>query len=149
MSSGAEAIGRQAIESLIPHADAMCLLDCVIEWNAERIVTATSSHRSPTNPLRSRGKLRALHLCEYGAQAMAIHGGLVARASGTVARPGFLVSLRDVKLHRDFVHDLAGELIVEAHCLVESPGSWQYRFEARHARELLAQGRAAVIARSA
>jgi predicted hotdog family 3-hydroxylacyl-ACP dehydratase len=136
------------IESLIPHAGSMCLLERVIEWDAEHIVLATATHRSPTNPLRSSGRLRALHLCEYGAQAMAVHGGLIARAAGKTAQPGFLVSLRDVKLNRDYVDDLPGELTVRAERLMESMGSWQYRFAVSHNDELLAEGRAAVIARS-
>ena len=137
------------IESLIPHAGSMCLLERVIEWDAEHIVLATATHRSSTNPLRSGGRLRALHLCEYGAQAMAVHGGLIARAAGKVAQPGFLVSLRDVQLNREYVDDLSGELTVRAERLMESLGSWQYRFAVSHDSELLAEGRAAVIARSA
>jgi predicted hotdog family 3-hydroxylacyl-ACP dehydratase len=133
------------IESLIPHAGAMCLLDRVVEWTSEHIVLATSTHRSPTNPLRSGGRLRALHLCEYGAQAMAVHGGLIAQAAGKTANPGLLVSLRDVKLNRDSVDELPGELTVRAERLMESPGSWQYRFVIHHGDELLAEGRAAVM----
>jgi predicted hotdog family 3-hydroxylacyl-ACP dehydratase len=135
------------IESLIPHTGAMCLLERVIEWDAESISLGTHTHHSVTNPLRSNGRLRSLHLCEYGAQAMAVHGGLVAQAAGTTARPGFLVSLRDVKLYRDYVDDLLGELLVRAERLMESLGSWQYRFVVGHANETLAEGRAAVIAR--
>jgi hypothetical protein len=54
-----------------------------------------------------------------------------------------------VKLNRDYVDDLPGELTVRAERLVESLGSWQYRFAVSHSDELLADGRAAVIARSA
>ena len=45
------------------------------------------------NPLRINGRLRAVNLCEYGAQAMAVHGGLrgTVRAS---TEAGLLVSLR-------------------------------------------------------
>lgn len=140
-------LNRAAIEVLIPHRGAMCLLERVLEWDAERIRIATATHRSPQNPLRSHGRLRALHLCEYGAQAMAVHGGLIAQAAGTRARPGLLVSLREVALHCEYVDDLPGELEVEARRLLESAGSWQYAFAVRHAGERLAEGRAAVIAR--
>lgn len=140
---------REAIAALIPHRGAMCLLERVLEWDAERIVLATATHRAPDNPLRSAGRLRALHLCEYGAQAMAVHGGLVARGEGRRAEPGLLVSLRAVTLHCDAVHDLPGELHVEAARLMAGAGSWQYRFCVRHAERTLAEGRAAVIARPA
>ena len=138
---------RDAIAALIPHQGAMCLLDRVIEWDKDHVLLATSTHRLPENPLRLDGRLRAVHLCEYGAQAMAVHGGLSAQAEGRTARPGFLVSLRDVKLNVDFVDQLEGELHVHAHRLLESAGSWQYSFEVRHGEAVLATGRAAIIAR--
>src|SRR5215212_1866660 len=96
-------LGREAIAALIPHQGAMCLLDRVVDWDKDHVVLATATHRSAENPLRLDGRLRAVHLCEYGAQAMAVHGGLVARAQGQAARPGWLVSLREVKLNIDFV----------------------------------------------
>ncbi len=144
-SDRARPIGREAIAALIPHQGAMCLLDRVLEWDANRILLATASHRSKDNPLRSGGRLRTLHLCEYGAQAMAVHGGLMAQAAGSRAQPGMLVSLREVRFHRDYIEDLSGELEVEARRLIESAGSWQYSFVVRHGGDRLAEGRAAVM----
>ena len=141
-------LGRDAIAALIPHQGAMCLLDRVVEWDKDHVVLATSTHRAADNPLRLDGRLRAIHLCEYGAQAMAVHGGLTAQADGRAAKPGFLVSLRDVNLTVDYVEDLTGELIVTARRLLESAGSWQYSFEVSHDGAMLASGRAAIIARS-
>ena len=140
-------LGRDAIAALIPHQGAMSLLDRVVEWDKDHIVLATSTHRAADNPLRLDGRLRAIHLCEYGAQAMAVHGGLSAQADGKTARPGFLVSLRDVNLQVDFIDSLSGELLVSAQRLLESAGSWQYSFEVTHAGEPIATGRAAIIAR--
>jgi predicted hotdog family 3-hydroxylacyl-ACP dehydratase len=140
-------LGREAILALIPHQGAMCLLDRVVEWDRDRIVLATTTHRAADNPLRLDGRLRAVHLCEYGAQAMAVHGGLSAQADGKTARPGFLVSLRDVTLNVDFIDTLQGELVISARRLLESAGSWQYSFEATHAGDTIATGRAAIMAR--
>jgi len=70
----------------------MCLLDTVVGWDDERIHLETDSHRRADKPLRSDGVLRAVHLCEYGAQAMAVHGGLLAQRAGTVAAPGLLAT---------------------------------------------------------
>ena len=140
-------LGRDAIAALIPHQGAMCLLDRVLEWDKDRVVLATGTHRAADNPLRLDGRLRAVHLCEYGAQAMAVHGGLCAQADGKTARPGFLVSLRDVKLQLDFIDQLDGELLVSAQRLLESAGSWQYTFDVTHAGEVIATGRAAIMAR--
>ena len=114
-------IGRDAILSLVPHAGAMCLWDEVVAWDATRIELRAANHHDPAHPLRSAGRLRALHLCEYGAQAMAVHGGLRARERGGVAAPGLLVALRGVVLHVDRVDDLLGPLEGSAEQLAESP----------------------------
>jgi len=134
-------------QDLIPHRGAMCLLENVLYWDDARIHLDASSHRDPTNPLRSDGKLRCVHLCEYGAQAMAVHGGLLARREGGCAAPGFLVSLRAVKLHVARVDDIHGPLDVYAEKLLADATGWQYAFRIEHAAQLLAEGRAAVMPR--
>ena len=132
-------------EHLIPHRGTMCLLDSVVDWDDVRIHLMATSHRHAGNPLRSDGVLRAVHLCEYGAQAMAVHGGLLAQRDGAVAAPGLLVSLRAVKLYADRVDDLPGDIDVHAEKLLDASGSWQYAFRVEHAGHLLAEGRAAVV----
>ncbi len=138
-------LGRDELAGLIPHQGTMCLLDRVIEWDDGHVVLATATHRAPDNPLRADGRLRGLHLCEYGAQAMAVHGGLSVRPSRGAAQSAFLVSLRDVQLHVDFIEELPGELQVTAHKLLAGGGSWVYAFEVLHGGRVLAQGRAAAI----
>jgi predicted hotdog family 3-hydroxylacyl-ACP dehydratase len=132
------------IPDLVPHAGLMCLLERIVRWDEESVTTATTSHRAATNPLAVDGRLHAIHLCEYGAQAMAVHGGLAALAGGTGSSPGLLVSLRDVTLDCEFVEGFAGELIVEARRLHASGAAWQYEFRVEHAGRQLAQGRAVV-----
>lgn len=131
------------IATLIPHQGGMCLLEDVVQWDHSRIVLTTSTHRSLDNPLRVDGKLRAVHLCEYGAQAMAVHGAL--KAAPGRAPPGMLVSLRSVTFAREYIHDLAGELRVEAVCLQASESSQQYSFKVIHDDQTVAEGRAAVL----
>ena len=138
-------IDRATIASLVPHGGAMCLWDEVVDWNAERIVLRSAGHRDPAHPLRSHGRLRALHLCEYGAQAMAVHGGLRAREGGGVAPPGMLVALRGVELHCARLDDLQGEIECEAEALIAGEDAQQYRFTIRHGATVLAEGRAAVM----
>ena len=133
------------IEALVPHKYAMCLWDEVLDWDAQRIHLRATNHRDPDHPLRSDGQLRALHLCEYGAQAMAVHGGLRAQEMGTRARAGFLVALRGVQLHVARIDLLPGVLECEAEILAEAEGSQQYSFRICHAGLLLAEGRAAVM----
>jgi predicted hotdog family 3-hydroxylacyl-ACP dehydratase len=140
---------EERIASVVPHAGRMCLLERVIRWDEQSLTVATATHRDPANPLAHGGRLRAIHLCEYGAQAMAVHGGLLATARGERARPGLLVSLRDVVLACDFVEDLEGELVVEATRVHGGADAWQYDFRISHAGRLLAQGRATVSLASA
>jgi predicted hotdog family 3-hydroxylacyl-ACP dehydratase len=133
------------VAALVPHQGGMCLLERVIEWDEQRVVLESITHRSATNPLRRDGRLSAVHLCEYGAQAMAVHGALKAKAAGGRAAPGMLVSLRGVRFARDYVDDLPGALTIEATCLQASEASLQYSFRVSHAGATLAEGRAAVV----
>ena len=139
-------LSREEIVGLIPHAGRMCLLDGVISWDAEKVVARARSHCDPDNPLRRHTHLAALHLCEYGAQAVAVHGGLLARAAGHRARPGLLVALRDIELAVDAIDALAGELIVTARRLAGDRSSWQYAFTVHHGPMQLAAGRVAILA---
>ena len=141
-------LSKESWQDLIPHRGTMCLLDAVVDWDEQKIHARSESHRRADNPLRSDGVLRSVHLCEYAAQAMAVHGGLLAQRAGTVAAPGFLVSLRAVKLHVARIDDLAHALDVHAQRLLDGGGSWQYAFRIEHAGALLTEGRAAVMTQS-
>jgi predicted hotdog family 3-hydroxylacyl-ACP dehydratase len=131
---------------LIPHAGSMCLLDTVQSWD-ERTIHATSAGQARAeNPLRGPNGLHAIHLAEYGAQAMAVHGALLARSNGVeTVRPGMLVSLRDVQLAETYVDRLDGHLDVHAECLHADGGGAQYAFRVEHRGRLLASGRAVVF----
>jgi len=131
---------------LIPHAGAMCLLDAVLAWDERTIHAIGASHARADHPLRGEQGLHAVHLAEYGAQAMALHGALLARVRGDeTVRPGRLVSLRDVRLFEEYVDHLDGHLHVHAECLYADAGGAQYVFRVEHHGRLLADGRAAVI----
>jgi predicted hotdog family 3-hydroxylacyl-ACP dehydratase len=130
---------------LIPHAGGMCLLDAVEAWDEDNIHATSEGHARADNPLRGTTGLHAVHLAEYGAQAMAVHGALRARAAGIeAARPGMLVSLREVRLAVEHV-PANGRLDVHAQCLYADEGGAQYAFRVEHDGHLLASGRAAVI----
>ena len=135
-------IGRDEIARLLPHAGSMVLLDGVASWNEREIVCSTRSHRDPENPLRRGGALPAVCGAEYGAQAMAVHGALLAE---TQARPGVLASLRKLRWSVDRLDDLSGELSVRAEVLMADANSSIYAFAlADHGQEVMA-GQAAVF----
>lgn len=133
------------IRELIPHGNSMCLLERIVSWDERCAILATTTHRNPANPLRRHDRLHAINLCEYGAQAMAVHGGLVAHAAGARLKPGLLVSLRDVALSVTHVETLAGELVIQVARLQGGTAGLQYSFRAMHRDDELARGRAAVI----
>ncbi|MGE8225570.1 MAG: phosphotransferase [Stenotrophomonas sp.] len=138
-------LGREDILKLVPHQGSMCLWDEVVDWSAQEIRLRAFNHRDVLHPLRCDKQLRAIHLCEYGAQAMAVHGGLRGRERGGAVVPGVLVALRDVQLHVARIDDLPDALEATAQVLAEGEGSQQYSFRIHHRGQLLAEGRAAVM----
>jgi predicted hotdog family 3-hydroxylacyl-ACP dehydratase len=138
-------LNRNEIEKLIPHKGAMCLLDSVLSWDDMNIRLATRTHTASNNPLRSARGLRAVQLCEYGAQAMAVHGALLAQSRQNVAQPGMLVALRSVKLYCEYFDQLPNELLVTAACLHAEASLLQYTFCVIHDGALLAEGRATAV----
>lgn len=132
------------IEAHIPHKGGMCLLDAVVEWSPERIRCTSASHRRADNPLRESGRLGAACGIEYAAQAMAVHGALVAGEEGP-PRQGFLASVRGVELDVSRLDDVEGELDVLAERLSGDADNVLYRFEVRGDGRRLLAGRAAVI----
>jgi predicted hotdog family 3-hydroxylacyl-ACP dehydratase len=121
----------------------MCLLDRIVSANTTDIVCSTTSHRSLENPLRRDGRLAALHLAEYGAQAMAVHGGL--RNPAARARGGMLAAIRDLELDVERLDDIAGELIVSAVKLVANADGQIYSFTVSGGGRELGRGRVSVM----
>jgi predicted hotdog family 3-hydroxylacyl-ACP dehydratase len=129
----------------IPHQGSMCLLDHVEAWDPERIQCRAHSHRAADNPLRAYGRLGAACGIEYAAQAMAVHGALLAPRDSTGARVGYLVSVRGAQLRVPRLDDIAADLLVEATCITRGEDHILYQFSVSAAGRLLLDGRAAVV----
>jgi predicted hotdog family 3-hydroxylacyl-ACP dehydratase/3-hydroxymyristoyl/3-hydroxydecanoyl-(acyl carrier protein) dehydratase len=138
-------IEKAEIRTLIPHAGSMCLLDRVLAWDDRSILCASETHRDSANPLRRDGRLAAVHAFEYGAQAVAVHGGLRARAAGGVAPPGYLAALRDGRLHTQPLDDFTSPLHVEAERLFSDSANSVYQCRVSAGETLLASGRITII----
>ena len=137
-------LDRVAIAARIPHQGSMCLLDAVLAWDSGQIHCRASSHRQPDNPLRAAERLGAACGIEYAAQAMAVHGALLAPA-GAPPRPGYLASVRSVQLAVDRLDDLPQDLDIVAERLSGDEHNILYHFRVEHAGDLLLSGRAAVM----
>lgn len=137
-------LDRVAIAARIPHQGSMCLLDAVLAWDSGQIHCRASSHRQPDNPLRAAERLGAACGIEYAAQAMAVHGALLA-PEGAPPRPGYLASVRSVQLAVDRLDDLPQDLDIIAERLSGDEHNILYHFRVEHAGDLLLSGRAAVM----
>jgi predicted hotdog family 3-hydroxylacyl-ACP dehydratase len=140
----------------------MCLLDGVVAWDATRIRCRSASHLRDDNPLRAHGRLGAACGIEYVAQAMAVHGALVAasaplassmthevRESIDTTAVGYLASVRNVTLHVLRLDDLAGELVASAERVTGNARSVLYEFELWSQERALLTGRASIVIESA
>lgn len=133
------------IASHIPHQYDMCLLDRVVSWDTEQIHCLANSHTLSNNPLRSRDQLSSVCGIEYAAQAMAIHGALLASSDSARPRAGFLISVRGTTLHTSRLDNINANLEITATCMHSSADNILYQFTVHAAQQLLVDGRAAVI----
>ncbi|MBI2307323.1 MAG: 3-hydroxylacyl-ACP dehydratase [Rhodocyclales bacterium] len=122
----------------------MCLLDAVVDWSPAAIRCRAGSHRSDDNPLRADGQLGAACGIEYAAQAMAVHGALLA-GSGDRPRQGYLASVRGVDFYAERLDDVAGDLDIAAERVSGDDNNVLYQFTVSGDGRLLLAGRAAVI----
>jgi predicted hotdog family 3-hydroxylacyl-ACP dehydratase len=131
------------MRELVPHQGAMCLLEEVLEWDAETIACRATSHRDPANPLRDGDGLAAIAGVEFAAQAAAAHGALTGNFSGR----GYLATLRNVVCRVERLDTEPENLTVRA-TQVAAQGArvlYDFRIDAG-GRELLT-GRLSVVLR--
>jgi predicted hotdog family 3-hydroxylacyl-ACP dehydratase len=132
---------KQEIEAIIPHSGKMCLIEQVDWWDIDNISCSTNSHRDAQNPLRLNDELSAIHLLEYGAQAVAIHGGLLSK----IKIPGFLAAIRNTKLHIARIDTFDCEIVIKAKAEIKTENGAVYEFVIFAAGEILIEARATVI----
>jgi predicted hotdog family 3-hydroxylacyl-ACP dehydratase len=140
-----QTLDRAGIALRIPHSGSMCLLERLEGWDADEIRCSTTTHRLADNPLRTAGGLLAPNAIEYAAQAMALHGGLLA-AEGNTPSAGFLASARNVRMAVARLDDIEGALQVQARRLSGDERQILYEFAVKaEDGRMLAEGRAVVV----
>jgi predicted hotdog family 3-hydroxylacyl-ACP dehydratase len=124
----------------------MCLLDAILEVSQDRITCSARSHCHATNPLQVAGRLSAIHLVEYAAQAIAAHGALsTAQANGAPhVRPGVLAGVRDVRFYIERLDTLDAPLSIDATRRLARNDGLVYDFTVRAAEQLLCEGRVVI-----
>jgi predicted hotdog family 3-hydroxylacyl-ACP dehydratase len=136
---------RAWIAGHVPHQGSMCLLDQVLDWDATRVRCLSRAHRSTDNPLRAHGRLGAVCGIEFAAQAMAVHGALLAPDLHVERRAGYLASVRSVTLHAARLDDLEADLIAVVERLGGDDTTVLYQFSLLAADRLLMSGRATIV----
>ena len=140
-----QTLDRAGSARRIPHSGTMCLLDRLEAWDDVAIRCTTGSHARPDNPLRTASGLLAPNLVEYAAQAMALHGGLLAPPDAEPSA-GFLASARNVRFGVARFDDIAGDLHIEARRLSGDSQQILYEFVVKDANDhFLCEGRAVVV----
>ncbi|NIM27961.1 MAG: 3-hydroxylacyl-ACP dehydratase [Gammaproteobacteria bacterium] len=130
----------------MPQAAGMCLLDGVRSWDATRVSCVSGSHRRTDHPLRHEGKLAAVHLLEYAAQATAVHGALAAGVGEAPVPVKYLVAARDFVLRVARIDDVQADLCIDAERLLVMGTRAIYAFRVTAEDRLLAEGRLSVAA---
>jgi predicted hotdog family 3-hydroxylacyl-ACP dehydratase len=137
-------IDRTWIQSHIPHQGTMCLLDAVTHWSDTEIQCRAYSHVALDNPLRNARGLPISAGIEYAAQAMAVHGALLASVN-QLPQVGYLTSVRHVAWWTPRLDDAGAELSVQATRLSGNEVSLLYDFSLLCNDRLLLRGRAGVM----
>ena len=138
------AIQRHKIVQLIPHGEAMCLLDQITDWDEHHLNAVTASHRRMDNPLVEDGAMDTVVLVEYGAQAAAVHAALQQSGLGA-ARPAYLGAIKKLHLFSRFIDTSVAELHIQAECVFNDSNGAIYNIRACARGDELMTGRVVLI----
>ncbi len=142
-------VEKAQLEKLIPHGQSMCLLDAVEFWDRQQIRCRAKSVFKRNNPMLENGHLYTAALIEYGAQAAAIHSGLIGGIQGkgptAAPRPAYLGAVRGARFFVEQVADNVDQLSVSAQMLLNNTDGAVYTFCVSNGSESLVEGRLTVI----
>lgn len=134
-------LGYVDIESLLPQAAPMVLLDAVESWDSLTVRCSAQSHLLADNPLRQSGILSVYAGVEYAAQAQAVHARLTANAGGDeIPRKGFVAVASKLEAGVRNLDEIAVALQIELTQLAANDQSSLYCFSLSAAGQQLLQG---------
>lgn len=138
-------LSQAEFSHLIPHAGKMVLIDKVLDYDEMTINCYSISHLLPENPLRRNTGLPAVCGIEYAAQAIAIHGGLLAASIGQRAALGYLAGVRNCSARIERLDALDAALYIRAERLGLNSTGLLYNFSLCAAGSLLLEGQLSVF----
>ncbi len=132
-------VTRDRIEPLVPHAGMMLMIDGVTAWDDQQISCISACHRAADNPLLRDGRLSAHHGIEFGAQAAAVHGGLLDKRQAPPLRA--LAAVRKARFSRPWLEDLPGRLEIVATLIMLDQQAAIYQADLTHQGDEIASMR--------
>ncbi len=137
-------INREQLQTLLPHAGCMSLLNEIVHWDQSEIVAKTQTHLDENNPLRFQRRLSATIAIEYASQAIAVHGSLVNAQRGE-PRQGMIGSLINVTYDTTYLDDKENSLLIYASVLQQLDLIQKYHFKVCVQETILISGDILVI----
>lgn len=134
----------KAIDTLLPHAGNMRLLDSVLQVTESEIICRSRSHRRPDNPLVKDDRLRCAALVEYAAQAAAIHASLAGAGIGD-QRVALIGAVKSLQLNCRDVPGDCEQLQINARAALQGRDGAVYEFSVEGSGQPLATGRLVLL----
>lgn len=132
------------ISKLIPHGEAMSLIEGVENWDNSSLLAQTRSHLRLDNPLSKNGTLPSIASIEYAAQCTAIHSALV---PVTQSRSFVIGALKNVTFTAIDLSELEGTLRIKVDLIFTGKSGAIYEFSVSHSHLSVASGRLTLIQR--
>lgn len=132
----------------LPHGDDMRLLDRVVHFDADSIRCMANSHRDRENPMRIDNSLPILCGLEYAAQALALHGVLVASRSPDIVLNRdqiFIVMVKGVSCRVDRLDVYDAELQVNGRIVFRQNAAAVYDFSLEADGDILIEGQVGLM----
>ena len=133
------------LQTLLPHAGKMCLLGDIIKADETTLSATAISHLEKDNPLEIDGTIAMINGIEYAAQAMAVHGSLLAQYahSDNMIQTGYLASVRNIQIKKPLFP--ATILFIEVELLMSNTHGFTYQFQINSEQEELISGKITII----
>ncbi len=136
-------LNREQICALLPHGKAMCLLDEVISWDAEKIHCRSQDFATRHNSLFEQGQFSSVLLIEYAAQAAGVHAALLQptlQPMQTSGQAAYIGAVKNIELFKS-VSDNTSAIELTAYCLLNNSSGAIYDVVAQQEAHILMRGR--------
>lgn len=133
---------------LLPHGDAMCLIDEVLSHNERELKCRTNQHQDADCVLRRNGRISIYAAVEMAAQAAALHAArLVVDGLHERVVPMLLGAIRGLECDCGGLNlcELAGPLVIDVHLQQGNDSTAIYAFKLTAAGDELVNGRMTLL----